>query len=341
MKKLLLIIVMILASLAGYTQNDSLILVNGDVIVGELKSMDKGVVTFETDYSNNDFTIEWDGIKKIYTNSSYLITLSNGDRINGKVASLDDGMLNIIPETGSPVKVKPENVVYLKSVDKGFWDRVYATIDIGFDLSKANNLTTFSTRSTLGYLANRWSADFNFNTMFSSQDEVENTKRTDGGLTYKYFLPHDWYLPVTVTYLSNTEQKLDARWNALLGAGKYILHSNHAYWGISAGGAYNHEKYTPDSTNHPFEIKNSWEGYVGTELNLFDIGDLNLLTNIKVFPGITEAGRWRADFNFDMKYDLPLDFYIKAGYSLNYDNQPVEGAGDVDYVLHTGVGWEW
>lgn len=83
------------------------------------------------------------------------------------------------------------------------------------------------------------------------------------------------------------------------------------------------------------------EGYLGTELNLFDIGDLSLITTAKVFPGITEKGRWRADFNFDMKYDLPLDFYIKLGYSLNWDNQPVEGAEAVDYVLHTGFGWEW
>ena len=340
MRKVLLISVLVFATMAGFAQRDSLVLVNGDVIVGELKSLDKGVATVETDYSDDDFTIEWDGIKKVFTQSSYLVTLSNGERINGKVASSGDGMLKIIPETGSAVEIKPEDLVYLKSVDKGFWDRVYASIDIGFDLTKANNMTTFTTRSTLGYLANRWSTDFNFNTLFSSQDEAEDIRRTDGGLTYKYFLPHDWYLPVTVTYLSNSEQKLDARWNALLGAGKYLIHSNRAYWGVSVGAAYNHEKYTPvvDSAS---QIKSSWEGFAGTELNLFDIGDLNLLTNIKVFPGITEAGRWRVDFNFDLKYDLPLDFYIKAGYSLNYDNQPVEGASDVDYVLHTGVGWEW
>ena len=74
---------------------------------------------------------------------------------------------------------------------------------------------------------------------------------------------------------------------------------------------------------------------------MFDIGDLSLLTKAMAYPSITEAGRWRADFNFDMNYDLPLDFYIKLGFSLNYDNRPVEGASETDYVLHTGFGWEW
>ena len=44
---------------------------------------------------------------------------------------------------------------------------------------------------------------------------------------------------------------------------------------------------------------------------------------------------------FDTKYDLPMDFYIKLGFTLNYDNQPVEGAPEADYVFSTGFGWSW
>jgi hypothetical protein len=55
---------LIFFSLASYAQHDSLVLKNGNVIVGEIKSLDKGVVTIETDYSKSDFTIEWSGIKK-------------------------------------------------------------------------------------------------------------------------------------------------------------------------------------------------------------------------------------------------------------------------------------
>lgn len=340
MKKLLLSSLITLLSIAAYSQSDSLILVNGNVIVGELKSMDKGVAIIETDYSDADFKIEWDGIKELYTESSYLVTFSNGSRINGKIVTSGDHLVKVVPETGAAVETKPQDIVYLKSVDKGFWDRVYASIDVGFDLTKANNLRSFSTRSTMGYLANRWSTDILFNTLISSQENTETIRRTDGSATFKYYLPHDWYLPVTVSYLSNTEQKLDGRWNALLGVGKYVIHSNKAYWGFSGGGSYNHERYSPvaDSAS---EIKKSWEGFIGTELNLFDMGDLSLVTTAKVFPGITEAGRVRVDFNFDLKYDLPLDFYIKMGYSVNYDNKPVENGSALDYTLHTGVGWEW
>ena len=36
------------------------------------------------------------------------------------------------------------------------------------------------------------------------------------------------------------------------------------------------------------------------------------------------------DFNFDKKYDLPYDFYIKIGLTINHENKWVEGASDSD-----------
>ena len=106
--------------------------------------------------------------------------------------------------------------------------------------------------------------------------------------------------------------------------------------GVKLGANRNIERYSADTPN-----RNSWEGYLGSELNLYDIGDLDLLTSIMVYPGITEKGRWRSDLNCDLKYDLPIDFYIKIGFTINYDNRPAEGASETDYVIQTGFGWEW
>ena len=42
----------------------------------------------------------------------------------------------------------------------------------------------------------------------------------------------------------------------------------------------------------------------------------------------------------NLKYEFPLDFFINLGFTLNYDNQPVEDASETDYVLQTTFGWE-
>ena len=80
-----------------------------------------------------------------------------------------------------------------------------------------------------------------------------------------------------------------------------------------------------------------------SELNLFNIGNLNLLTKIFAYPSFTETARWRVDFNFDARYEMPFDddFYIKLSFTYNYDIKPVEGANELDYVIHTGFGWSW
>jgi hypothetical protein len=113
------------------------------------------------------------------------------------------------------------------------------------------------------------------------------------------------------------------------------VNTNKLYWGFSAGLNYNEEKY---STIDDIDRK-SMEGFAGSELNLFNTGDIDLVTRIIAYPGITEKSRFRADFSFDIKYDLPLDFYIKLGTTYNYDNQPASGSSNDDYVFYTGFGW--
>jgi hypothetical protein len=319
-----------------YAQPDSLILKNKDVIVGELKSMERGVVTLETDYSDSDFKIEWEGIDEIYTTTAFLITLTDGQRFNGTLRMGDDKKILIQEITGGQYTTELNDVVFLKSVDQDFWSRLYASIDLGFSFTKANNLRQTSLRSTIGYLADRWSADGTYNFIYSTQDSVSATRRTDARITYRKFLPKDWYLPVDLSFLSNTEQKLDLRTNTKIGIGKYVIHTNNAYWGIGAGASNVNEMFSSEDPS-----RNSWEAYFGTELNLYDIGDWSLLTRVTAYPGITESGRWRTDLNFDTNYDLPLDFYIRVGFTLNFDNQPVEGASTTDYIFQTSFGWEW
>jgi hypothetical protein len=339
MRKLILFqVILLLGTAKVFCQKDSIVLSNGDCIVGEVKTMNKNVLIIETAYSDADFTVKWDGIKKINTKTFFLITLTDGSRLNGQLKSSTPGKVSIISDDGNPPReVKIDDIVILDDIDKGFWSQIHASVDVGLDLTKANDFRQLSIRSNIGYIAKRWQLDGTFNTLNSSQTDVQDIKRTDGGVTYKYFLPHDWYPVVSVEFLSNTELQLDLRYTSKLGLGKYVIHNNKMYWGFSLGANYNNENYSDDANPD----RKSWEGFISSELNLFNMGDLSLLTQLVAFPSFTESGRWRTDFNIDTKYDLPLDFYIKLGYTLNFDNRPAEGSPNTDYVFHAGFGWEW
>ena len=81
---LFVLVVLTAFSFEASAQKDSLILNNKDIIVGDIKSMDRGVVTIETDYSKDDFRVEYSGISRIKTSTFYIITLADGTRLNGQ-----------------------------------------------------------------------------------------------------------------------------------------------------------------------------------------------------------------------------------------------------------------
>jgi hypothetical protein len=82
------------------------------------------------------------------------------------------------------------------------------------------------------------------------------------------------------------------------------------------------------------------EGFLGTDLNMFDTGDLSLSSSFYVYPSFTESGRLRSDFRVDSKYDLPHDIYLKLGLTFNYDNRPAVAGKETDFLLGFTVGWK-
>lgn len=334
--KTFLILLSLATAVSSATMNDSLIFLNGNVIEGEIKSMDRGVLQIETDYSDSDFKIEWLQIRSIKTTTIFFIALHNQSRYYGSLESDTTGMVRIIGGGTVLAECGLNEIVYLQQLKKGFWDQLYASIDLGLSLAKASNLHQWTSRSTIGHRTEIRSIEATFNTLQSIQSESDPIKRTDGRIDFKRVLALRWYSIATVSLASNTEQKLDMRMNLQLGAGRFLVRTNQSYWGVKLGINRNIERYSSETPD-----RNSWEGYLGSELNLYDIGDLSLLTNMMLYPGITERKRLRGEFDLDTKYDLPYDFYIKIGLTFSYDNQPAEGAGETDYVFQTGFGWEW
>lgn len=318
--------------------NDSLVVSNGNTLVGEIKTMQRSVVKMETDYSDTDFMIDWDEVTEIYSNRMFVITTDEGNRYYGKLRTdlLQKSMV-VVTEDTARHRVNITDIVYLTQIDKDFISRLSASMDIGFSKAKSNSLTQFYINALLGYLTESWSTNITYNGLSSTQTDVDPTSRNEGAIAFRYFLPDDWFAIASYSLLQNDEQKLKLRSIVQGGVGNYIIRTNSIYLSTALGAAWNNENYTdPD-----IPTRNSAEGFAGIELNLYDIGDLSLLTTLVVYPSFTDKGRIRSDFNFDLKYDLPLDIYFKIGYTLNYDNQPVEGASDVDYLFQTSIGWEF
>ena len=336
--KFLAFVVLLLISSLMYSQKDSLILANADVLIGEIKTMDKNILTFKTSYSDSDFKIKWHKVKEIYSKRTFTVALTNGDRfqtlINTDSTDIKRVMLKNEEESFTEVLTK---VIFLDPYGGSFFSRLEFNIDFGLTMTKANDLRQISMNSKLLYTANKWGIHSNFGLIRSTQTNTDDIYRMDAAAGIQYFLPKDWYAEFSVNFLSNNEQKIALRTTLRLGPGYYFTRNNSMLFSASAGLALNNET----STDPLVDPNTSTEAYLGVYFNKFDINDFSVLTSVVFSPSLTEEGRFRTDFKLNLNYDLPWDLYVRVGTTYNYDSKPAPGASKSDYVFETGFGWEW
>jgi len=334
MKKITVLALFLFAFISMKAQ-DTLITTDNTKLIGEIKSMDRGVLVMETDFSDNDFTITWLKVKNLNSQRNFRIILDNDERYYGTIL-YEGGKLVIHDEEKGDKSVEVNDIVYMKQVDDGsVLDLINLSLDVGYSYTNANNLQQLNGSLNADYTRNRWGVNMYASTVTSVQTDVDAVVRNTGGFGFQVFMKHGFFGDLGADYYSNTEQSMQLRSNYNLSIGNYIFRTNRHYFNTTVGAAFLNENYSdtlPDRT--------SYEGKLGLEYNMFDMGDLNLFTSVNIYPSFTEKGRMRTEFKLDVKYDLPRDFYIKGSLNYNYDNKPAPGGTFDDYVYTFGIGWE-
>ncbi|WP_375584622.1 DUF481 domain-containing protein [Cyclobacterium xiamenense] len=318
-------------------QGDTLALRNGDRIHGDIKSMDRGVLKIATDYSKEDFKVDWDEIAFLRTTTRFIIMSKDNHRFLGNLLTRDSTRVLVMDEGDTLATLSYQEVIFLNSLKPKFLDRLSASIGLSYNFTRANNLRQFNVRSTVGYRAKKWSITGSYNDLRSFQEGSPSIRRLNADVQVSYYLRKNWFGVAAVNWLSNTEQLIQLRTVSKVGLGKYLFRTNRANWGFAGGISFNNEVFAQDGTN---PRNRSGEGFIGSELNLYGMDDLQLSSQLVAYPSLTEGGRWRIDHSFDIKYDLPLNLYLGLGFTVNFDNRPRENASRSDYVFQTSFGWK-
>lgn len=316
-------------------QNDTIQLKNNNILDGDVKSLGKGVLVLKTSYSDKDFNIEFNKVKKLIIQQKCLVLLTDGRRRFGYVRSKEDGSVMVTLDDNTSEQFELDEIIALKEVDNNFWSRIKGSVDLGYNFTKANRNSQFTISGSINYNDRKYMLSGDISALSSNQENVAKTQRTNADVQLIRLLTQKWYLLGAASFLSNTEQALDGRINPSLSLGKFIISSNKLYLGLSLGLTYNIEKYVDPSLD-----KTSSESVLSTTFNMFDFKDIDLNTKLDLYASLSEKGRFRSDYNITLKYDLPLDFYIKVGFTLNYDNQPAIDGNDFDYIFSSGFGWK-
>jgi len=112
---------------------DFLTTTSGDKLVGEIKSVEKDVLTLSTDYSDSDFKIKWEKIASIESSRQFLVETFAGDRLAGTLAR-DPATAATVEVANSSVKLP--DVSSVEPFERTFWARFDAGFDFGYSLTE-------------------------------------------------------------------------------------------------------------------------------------------------------------------------------------------------------------
>lgn len=316
---------------------DIIQLKNGDELHGEIKNLNKSILTIETDYSDIDFSIDWDEVSKINSTRNFNIFLSSREKVFGTIRYSDkEGYARVSGDEFPEQEMELDRIVMANPIKDSFKDRFTASISAGLTLTKANNAKQFSLRTSSSYIAKNWKVSGYYNQVNDIQDEAATIRRMDAGANFNYLFYKNWFGAIHADFLSNTEQEIELRSTQTLAIGNLLVRSNKLYLSGSGGISFNREDYLNEEN-----VLHSEEAFFGVEFNAYDIGDLSFLTKLGYYRSLTEDNRNRVNLSTDVKYEFPYDLFIKVGYTLNFDSKPPNEGSRDDYVFQTTFGWEF
>ncbi|WP_297694583.1 DUF481 domain-containing protein, partial [uncultured Eudoraea sp.] len=237
-----------------------------------------------------------DKISELKVQRSCVIILIGGARRFGIISSEGPGQVSIRLLNGEIEYYSLNDILALKEVNDNFWQRFEAAIDLGFNLTKANNSNQFSISGRLDYTGNRLLMSGRISTLNKNQDNANDTKRTDANVDITRLFKGNLYLLGEISFLSNTAQALTSRISPSVSFGKLLKSTSTLDLGLSAGYSYNIEKYLGENTD-----RTSSELLIATRFNIYNVKDFDLNTSLYIFPSLSQSERIRMDYNIYLK----------------------------------------
>ena len=197
MKRILCALILIAVS-PCIAQNDTIVLHNGNMIDGEIKSINIGVLTIETSYSDSDFKVEFNKVEEMIIQRKCLLVLTGGRRRFGNVRTIEKGKVQFTAVDGSEEFFPLNQIVGLQEIDDNFWKRFKGRFDLGLTLTKANNDRQLTGEAVLDYNGIKYLAQGSVNLLSSARDSVAETRRLDAKLNIQRILRKNWFVSGSV-----------------------------------------------------------------------------------------------------------------------------------------------
>ncbi|HLO79820.1 MAG TPA: DUF481 domain-containing protein [Chitinophagaceae bacterium] len=340
MKKILTLIsvfVILSTDLTGQSKKDTLFFTNGTQVIGILKKIKVGVVTFDPDWAN-DITVQ---LKRINT-------INAGREIYRVESTRKEVYFGVLTQDSIPHSVRiingvmqkslgMEDIVNLYPYSDRFIQRFSGNFGLGYNYTRSSSFGRLNFDGTLTYLSKKQEVTTAISTIYSVTDSNMTRDREDVSVKANHYFSPTSFVTAFLAYQRNLELGIQRRYQEGFGIGNKFITRKVAYAWARGGLAFNQEKSTEGASTPTLA-----EFYTQIQFNFFKFTKPEVKFDIKqsIYAGITEKGRFRSDGEANLSWEIVSHLKMNFQVYNNYDSKPpVVSSSNFDYGLVFGLSY--
>lgn len=316
-------------------RKDTVFFNNGSRVIGKLKKIRLGVITFDPDDAN-DITVQQRKVRSLGAASQIF-----------RVETVDKRLLYgvIMPDTvpqfvrvGFGTSVETLHVEELFNVypfSEKFRRNITGSIGVGYNYTRSSGFGRFNLDGTLKYLSKKHEFSSTLSGIYSQTDSGFTRDREDLNIRDNYYFSTDVFVTGFLAYQKNIEIGLNRRFQEGVGMGDKLITSKKVLVWAMAGVVLNQEQNIDGDASGVLT-----EGFTQLQANMFKFTkpEVNMSFRQTVYVGFTDWGRIRTDGQIDLTWEMISDLKLNLQLYNNYDSRPpTAGVSKVDYGIVFGI----
>jgi putative salt-induced outer membrane protein YdiY len=333
---LALVLFAALAAPAWAQKTDIVTLANGDKITCEVKLLDRGRLRVDTDDLGTVYA-EWATIASVTTAGTFQVETSSGLRLLGRLATSRPGSLDVVTAT-TTIPIDMVAVVSIAPIGSSFWSKLDGNLDLGMSYTQSSGVGQVNVASSVSFRRPNMHMTLSGSSYFTSQANADDTARHALQFSSSQAFRTQSLWMLLGGFESNAELGFDLRSTVSAGFGHYLVRSNSAILATGVGLSVNEELPVDGAA------VTNLDGLLSIRQSYFTYNypKTNMSLSLDVFPGLSQWGRVRLEFNGAIKREIIRDFTVGFTIYDSYDNKPpTADARKNDVGLSLTAGWSF
>ena len=332
------LISLLISNPAIAAKTDVIVLINGDRVTGEVKSLEFGVLRYSTD-SMGTVNIDWEDVISLTSDQSMQVELDSGTRYFGNLHQPDAPGLIHVSRGENVEALSKSSVVRLTPIETSerLIGRFEGSVGVSLDADKGSEVSTSRLSADIGYRSREFFVGLDLSSTITDQTGLETTERNSIALNYQRFKNDRWYTDWVVSAERNDALGIDGRFTIGGGLGRYVIQSNSNQLSLLAGLNATRENLTGDDSAETNGEAKFTLNYLHRSIS----PDTDWSFSVEVYPRLDDLSSIRGESELTFSREFIDDLFFDISLFYSFVSEITTEADNTDYGINTALTYKF